>query len=453
MQVSVIDTPRRTKASIVRRSSVSIQGACLSTSALAKSVPRGSVIVGMRTRLRPPSSSAMLSSQRTPASPRLSVSAMTCAWVTGTKSAAAKKSPTLIWCSIAICATRPLRPARIASSSSLASCSWSSKVGTPHIRASRPSRAPRGPTWRSRRAGTRRTAEPRPTASARRRRAAGRGTPPARRRDGCRRRVGRRPPAAGRRARRAPTTPSPRSPSGPDSASVGTCGSTDERCALLTASARSLPPLTCCSTDCTGSNISGIWPPIRSVMRGCAALVGHVLQFDAGRLGEHLAGEMAGRAVAGRAEGDAARAPSSPRRRARRCCGTACRGWTTTATGAEASRPSGVKSAGRVVGKLPVERRVDRVRADRADQQRVAVGRRLGDDVGADRAAGAAAVVDDHLLPGGLGEHLGERPARRCRSGRRPGTARRGETPSTETLARAPTRAAQRPRRTPPTSP
>ena len=41
---------------------------------------------------------ASASSQRTPASPRLSVSAMMCACVTGTKSAAPKKSPTAIWC-------------------------------------------------------------------------------------------------------------------------------------------------------------------------------------------------------------------------------------------------------------------------------------------------------------------------------------------------------------------
>ncbi len=40
------------------------------------------------------------SKKRTPASPKDSVSAMTCAWETGTKSAASKNSPTAIWCEI-----------------------------------------------------------------------------------------------------------------------------------------------------------------------------------------------------------------------------------------------------------------------------------------------------------------------------------------------------------------
>jgi len=40
---------------------------------------------------------ASISSQATPASPRLSVSSMTCACDTGTKPGAPKKSPTLIW--------------------------------------------------------------------------------------------------------------------------------------------------------------------------------------------------------------------------------------------------------------------------------------------------------------------------------------------------------------------
>src|ERR1051326_160206 len=63
--------------------------------ALAKSVPRGSVIVGMRTRRRPSFSAARRSSQRTPASPRLSVSAMTWACVPATQSPAPEKAATL----------------------------------------------------------------------------------------------------------------------------------------------------------------------------------------------------------------------------------------------------------------------------------------------------------------------------------------------------------------------
>src|SRR6266850_2239097 len=115
MHVSVSMTPSRLNASIVRRSSSSPAAGCLSTLAFAKSVPRGSVIVGtsMRALSRPSDSS-----QRTPASPRLSVSAMMCACVTGTKSCAPKKSPTLIWCSIAARRAGPFSPASMARSRS-----------------------------------------------------------------------------------------------------------------------------------------------------------------------------------------------------------------------------------------------------------------------------------------------------------------------------------------------
>ena len=46
---------------------------------------------------------------------------------------------------------------------------------------------------------------------------------------------------------------------------------------------------------------------------------------------------------------------------------------------------------------LVVELRIDRVRRQR-EQERVAVGRRLGRDVGADIAGGATAIVDDDRL-------------------------------------------------------
>ena len=57
-----------------------------------------------------------------------------------------------------------------------------------------------------------------------------------------------------------------------------------------------------------------------------------------------------------------------------------------------------------VVGQRLVQRRVGRV-ADVGHEQGVAVGRGLGDDVGADDAARAAAVLDHH----GLAEVFGER--------------------------------------------
>ena len=58
----------------------------------------------------------------------------------------------------------------------------------------------------------------------------------------------------------------------------------------------------------------------------------------------------------------------------------------------------------RVVGDLLVERRIDRHRGARRHQQRVAVGRGLGDRVDPDLLAGAGPVLDherlaDPLLP------------------------------------------------------
>ena len=60
----------------------------------------------------------------------------------------------------------------------------------------------------------------------------------------------------------------------------------------------------------------------------------------------------------------------------------------------------------RVVGQR-VEPRIDRAR-ERHDQQRVAVLWRVGDDLAADHAAGAAAIVDDDLLAKPLAEMLGD---------------------------------------------
>src|SRR5207247_9746269 len=51
-----------------------------------------------------------------------------------------------------------------------------------------------------------------------------------------------------------------------------------------------------------------------------------------------------------------------------------------------------------VVRELAVQARVDRMRVGITEVQRVAVGRRLGDDLGGDRSAGAGPVVDDDLL-------------------------------------------------------
>ncbi|MNC86381.1 hypothetical protein D3C83_20350 [compost metagenome] len=54
--------------------------------------------------------------------------------------------------------------------------------------------------------------------------------------------------------------------------------------------------------------------------------------------------------------------------------------------------------ADRIVWQPAEERGIDGVRADRSHHQRIAVGGTFRDDVGADIAAGARTVVNDHLL-------------------------------------------------------
>ena len=62
--------------------------------------------------------------------------------------------------------------------------------------------------------------------------------------------------------------------------------------------------------------------------------------------------------------------------------------------------------------------------AGRADQEGVAVGRALGDHVGAQRRAGARLVLDDHRLAQRLARRLRRRRAPSGRWRRRPRTAR-----------------------------
>src|SRR6185437_13316229 len=134
MQVSVMETPSFTNAAMARFSRSTIQSACPSSLDFAKSVPRGSVMVGMRTVRSPVECAASLSSQRTLCSPRLSVSAMMWAWVTGTNSFAPKNVPTFTWCRIAACGTGPISPASIAfsSRSSLIDSSVHLRAGLAH---------------------------------------------------------------------------------------------------------------------------------------------------------------------------------------------------------------------------------------------------------------------------------------------------------------------------------
>ena len=62
-------------------------------------------------------------------------------------------------------------------------------------------------------------------------------------------------------------------PGTPCSASVGTSGMVPERFSPVTATARSLPPRTCCDSTATEPTASSSWPPIASADIGppCSA--------------------------------------------------------------------------------------------------------------------------------------------------------------------------------------
>ncbi len=67
--------------------------------------------------------------------------------------------------------------------------------------------------------------------------------------------------------------------------------------------------------------------------------------------------------------------------------------------------------AQRVVGQVVAHVRRDRDRADGGEEDGVAVGLRLGDEVGADRAVGAGLVLDQHRLRQRVLQLVGEQPA------------------------------------------
>jgi hypothetical protein len=151
-----------------------------------------------------------------------------------------------------------------------------------------------------------------------------------------------------------------------------------------------------------------IWPPIRSVTAG-AALTGHVLDVDAGRGAEHLSGEMAGRAETGRPIVQLAGVLLGERDK----IGEAfhrLRGMHHYRDRHERDQREWREILDRVIGQPGIERGVDRMGTDGADQQRLAVGRRFRHDVGADRPAGAAAVVDQNGRLQRLTQHLRKRP-------------------------------------------
>ena len=85
-----------------------------------------------------------------------------------------------------------------------------------------------------------------------------------------------------------------------------------------------------------------------------------------------------------------------------------------------ADQTDGIETLDRIVRHLSVKRGIDRQHAEVAQQQRVAVGRGLGDVSGTDIAARAAAIFDHDFLPPGFLVPLGNRaPEQIARSGGR----------------------------------
>src|SRR3984893_902677 len=63
-------------------------------------------------------------------------------------------------------------------------------------------------------------------------------------------------------------------PGRPDSAIVGTFGTTGERIAVVTPSGRTVPAVTCAIDSGMLLKVIGMWPPIRSVSAGAPPLYG-----------------------------------------------------------------------------------------------------------------------------------------------------------------------------------
>jgi hypothetical protein len=149
-------------------------------------------------------------------------------------------------------------------------------------------------------------------------------------------------------------------------------------------------------------------PAEQVLHRGRAALVGHVHHVDLGLGFEQLAGKMAGAPVAARAERELARI----RLRITDQLGDRIgRHRRIQHQHVRRNRDQGDRREvlDRVVRHLAVQADVDRVRRQCALEDRVAVGRAFRDQVGADVAAGARSVVDDHRLSPGDRELLSDR--------------------------------------------
>src|SRR6266540_5570261 len=178
-------------------------------------------------------------------------------------------------------------------------------------------------------------------------------------------------------------------------------GAEEVRLRVVTASARSLPERACESAADAVRKRNGTCPASTSATAGPPPPVRHVHDVDSGPELQQLGRDVAGRAAAGRGVSVVAGALpgrsdqfAQRLRRRVRVRGDELRHAHEERYGGEVALD--------VVVEL-VEERIDSVRGER-EQKDVAVGRALGHRLGADRAAGAAPILDDDSLPEALRE-------------------------------------------------
>ena len=144
------------------------------------------------------------------------------------------------------------------------------------------------------------------------------------------------------------------------------------------------------------------------------AAIGHMRHLQTGFACEQLGDEMVGRADAGRAV--VHRAGLAPGQRHELLHGLGGRfGIDDQDVGIGRRHGDRSEVLHRIVGQRLVDGRINRDRARLAEQQRIAIGLRLGDEIGADDRARAALVLDHDRLAGILRDLLGHDARHRIR--------------------------------------
>ena len=193
----------------------------------------------------------------------------------------------------------------------------------------------------------------------------------------------------------------------PCSRIVFTSGSSVQRRSLVVAITRILPAFA--SSTTSPAIIRGTWPAARSVSAGPLPLYAMWMRSVPGRDLQELAGEVPVRSHAGRRVADRARLLLRKLDEAGDV-GDVERRMRADEREAFDEVRDRREVLDRVVRQLAIDVGQDRVRAGRVEQQRVAVRRRLRDELRADAAAGAGAVLDDERLAELRAHAVGENP-------------------------------------------